>query len=161
MMILEQMNEDSIVFRGHKNILGLHRNTIELTTEDEISRRADCIIGVSADKACSQLKPALKSHITRSGKLAFEIRVERAGKFEFFGYGSKDLSLSNPVEIVFRKSDFSSPRTGAIRCNAAASDIPREMIGILQSPESRGVLIIRAIDEFLDDQINSFRWNLP
>jgi len=38
-----------IPFKGHKNILSLHKKTIEITKESELTINGDCIIGTSAD----------------------------------------------------------------------------------------------------------------
>jgi hypothetical protein len=150
---------DTIVFSGHRNIMSLHANSIELTMESEISRRADCIIGVRADKACAQLKTSLKNHIRHSGSLKFALNVG-ARRFIFYGRGSPELSLADPIEIVLRKSYFSSMRTGAIRCSAAAIDVPRSIVKLLQTPEQIGILEIEAIKNEAD-ALDTVRWTLP
>src|SRR5579875_307282 len=88
---------DSIIFWGHKNILGHHRNSIEVTREKEITKRADCIIGVNASKACSDLNPALKDHIRKGGFMKFEIDVN-GECYSFVGQGKADLELSDITE---------------------------------------------------------------
>ena len=136
---------ETIEFHGHPNILGTHYNTIEITRVDEISKRADCIIGVSASKACSDLSPLLKRHIQAGGHLIFEIKVG-ATSFAFTGKGRKELQLTDPDELVVRRSDFVSDRTAAVSCDAAATDIPRKMIRLLQEKHTTGVLTISAAD---------------
>ncbi|MGA2874526.1 MAG: DUF371 domain-containing protein [Nitrososphaerales archaeon] len=136
---------ETIQFNGHPNILGTHGNTIEVTKVAEISKRADCIIGVNASKACSDLGPALRKHIQAGGQLAFEIRVGEAS-FKFKGKGGSELELSDPHELVLRRSDFVSSRTAAISCDAAALDVPREMIKLLQDNRALGALIISALE---------------
>jgi hypothetical protein len=142
----EKIFSQSIGFRGHKNILGTHRNTLEITKEAEISRRADCIVGVSATKSCAELDLKLAEWIKSAGKIAFVIKVAEM-TFSLNGYGSADLTLSDDKEIVLRRSDFASPRTIAVQCDAAALDIPRQMIRALQNPEVFGNLEINAIRE--------------
>ncbi|MGI0078196.1 MAG: DUF371 domain-containing protein [Nitrososphaerales archaeon] len=149
---------ETICFKGHSNILGLHRNTIEVTKEEEISRRADCIIGVRATKACSDLSSALRQHIQRGGYLRFEIIVEEE-RFAFRGEGSHNLDLTNDRELVLRRSEFASERTGAIKCDVAAIDIPRSIVKKLQSPNSNGKLKIMAVSS--QEQEDSFVWSLP
>ncbi|MGH2639321.1 MAG: DUF371 domain-containing protein [Rhabdochlamydiaceae bacterium] len=132
-----------IYFQGHPNILATHRNTIEVTKVAEISKRADCIVGVNATKACLDLSPALKKYVQDSGNLEFEILVNNS-TFKFSGRGRRELDLSDPRELVLRRSDFISPRTAAISCGAAAIDLPREMVRLLQEPKTVGSLSIRA-----------------
>jgi hypothetical protein len=135
---------EMIYFYGHPNILSLHRNTIEVTKDSEISKRADCIIGVRATKACADFNDYLKRHIQSGGALRFEIRVKNE-KFEFIGKGNQDLDLTDEHELVLRKSNFSSHRTGGVMCSAAAVDIPRSLIDKLKSRTSVGALIISPI----------------
>jgi uncharacterized protein len=137
---------DIIVFHGHSNILGLHRNTIEVTKDKEITTRADCIIGVQASKACADLSGVLRDHIRVGGRLFFEIEVD-GFSFAFSGKGHEALDLSDRRELVLRKSEYVSSRTAAIGCNAAAKDIPRPMIKTLQEPYKAGTLRILAIVE--------------
>ncbi|MEM4523515.1 MAG: DUF371 domain-containing protein, partial [Archaeoglobaceae archaeon] len=40
---------------GHPNITAKHPSTVEVTKDPEISKRADCVIGVKADKSISDL----------------------------------------------------------------------------------------------------------
>jgi uncharacterized protein len=161
---LEQMGSrgstpirEEISFRGHPNILALHKNTVEITKEKEISRKADCIIGVEGTKSCSDLLPELRGHIQNSGSLRFEIVVEGIS-FQFIGRGSPSLNLSDQRELVLRKSQYASDRTAAIDCSAAAMDIPREMAARLKDPTCVGNLIITA---FPDSPTKEFLWTLP
>ena len=149
---------ETIGFQGHRNILGLHRNTIEVTKDNEISRRADCIIGVMATKACSDLSDPLKQYIQSGGHLCFEIIVGEE-IFAFQGKGSNTLNLINDRELVLRRSNFSSERTGAIGCSAAAIDIPRSFIGKLQNPNSNGQLKITAFPD--QEEKGNMIWSLP
>jgi uncharacterized protein len=142
---LGKIFSETIQFRGHENILGTHRNTLEITKEAEISKRADCIIGVCASKSCADLDPRLVKHIMSNGRLEFEIAVKNA-KFAFSGFGSENLTLTDTGEIVLRKSDFSSPRTLAIHCDAAAIDLPRELVELLKNPKTPGTMEIFAVE---------------
>ncbi len=135
---------DRIEFAGHRNIIGLHFNTLELTTESEISKKADCIIGVASSKSCSTLFPDVRTHLRLGLKVLFNLRV-RDLSFSFAGRGDKKLELADEKELVLRKSTFVSVRTCAIECTAAAIDIPRPIIRSLKNPAVRGVLEIRCI----------------
>jgi len=128
-------------------VLGNHRNTLEITKDSEISQRADCIVGVGANKACVDLHGKLVEHIRSRGRLRFAIAVRHIN-FVFYGSGNPELQLTDPTEMVFRKSDFVSSRTVALRCDAAAIDLPREMIRLLQNPNTIGSLQIEALQEW-------------
>ncbi|MDG6906287.1 MAG: DUF371 domain-containing protein [Nitrososphaerota archaeon] len=141
----EDMLEE-LQFYGHQNVLATHYNTLEITTEEEISKRADCIIGVKGNKGCLQLNQKLRDYIHKSGWLKFTLSVDDRS-FSFIGKGDPKLELSDPREIVIRKSDFVSSRTAALHCNAAARDIPREIVRQLQRSDSTGKLCISALRE--------------
>lgn len=127
-------------------------NTLEITKEEEISPRADCIIGVRADKACHTLNESLKKQIRSGCGLDFLLVVQGL-KFPFKGFGSTKLTLEDEKEIVMRISDFDSPRTLAIRCSASASDIPRNMIELLKNPAQIGKLEIESRNERLEEKV--------
>lgn len=52
---------------------------------------------------------------------------------EIRGFGHPDLELSDPDEMVFRKSEFISPRTVFVRADRSASDLPREFVEMLRN----------------------------
>ena len=131
-----------IPFKGHKNILSLHKKTIEITKESELTISGDCIIGTSADLSCIDLPEKFKKKVQNSDS---EITVTiMAGGYSFsvHGSGSKKLTLKHPNDIVLRKSAFTCSRTIAIKCDKASDDIPRTMIKKLQDPKTSGKLII-------------------
>ena len=90
--------------------------------------------------------------------MEFEIRVGNH-KFSFFGYGDRQLTLTDPHEIVLRKSNFASARTLAVKCNVAAIDMPREMIKALQNPKMEGVMEIVGVDDYLQDSIPTLEFS--
>jgi len=131
-----------IPFRGHKNILSLHEKTLEITKEPDLTINGDCIVGINADLACSDLPESFKKNVmSDDAKITFTIK---AGKhsFSIHGNGSKKLTLKHPKDIVLRKSAFVCTRTLAIKCDKASSDIPRGMIHVLQNPKIIGKMII-------------------
>ncbi|MFP3137352.1 MAG: DUF371 domain-containing protein [Nitrososphaeria archaeon] len=134
---------ETVEFRGHPNVSAIHRTTLEVTTEAELTPRGHCIIGVSADKGAAGLSDAMKAHIRAGGRLRFELRVG-GHTFEFEGWGSRHLELSDATSIVIRRSSFVSPRTVAIRSTAAAADVPRAIVSELRGG-ARGLLIISAM----------------
>ena len=67
------MAQDEVIFYGHSNVQSLHAKTLEITKDDYLTPRGDCIIGIRADKSCADLDEALKDRLRRS--LAF-VRIE-------------------------------------------------------------------------------------
>ncbi len=149
--------EDTVSFFGHENIRATHNNTLEITKEEDVSSRGDCIVGVRSSKACFDLSNPVKARIIHGNALAFEIRVGK-DSFRFTGLGSPTLSLDDQREIVLRKSDYASERTLAIKCSAAAADLPRILVSKLGHPDCKAQLVIRALNYVPEEK---FEWTLP
>ena len=131
-----------ISFNGHKNIRSLHPKTIEITTEPNLTLNGDCIIGVEASCGCNDIPEQMKNLMRNSkSEILFTILVNDV-YFKVKGSGHENLILTNPHDIVIRKSSFICPRTLAIQCDLASDSIPRQMIKILQNPDSKGVFSI-------------------
>jgi hypothetical protein len=120
-------------FRGHPNVRATNTMTMEVTREDFLTLRGDCIIGILADKACRDLDSKAKAFIRSDGaRLRFSLVVE-GERFEFSAHGASSLPLAHPMSMVIRKSAFSCSRTLAIRSSAAACDVPRTMVARLSA----------------------------
>ncbi|MGA2199874.1 MAG: DUF371 domain-containing protein [Nitrososphaerales archaeon] len=134
--------KDEVEFFGHPMVRSRHRNTIEVTRHPNLTIRGDCIVGVRADKGLSDLSKGVRDAIMVDGS-EVSITIEVISEsFVVRAAGSSRLSLEDAHEMVIRKSEFVSPRTLAIRADAAAKDIPRRMVESLRSPDCRGLLRI-------------------
>ena len=131
-----------IPFRGHKNILSLHKKTIEITKDSQLTVNGDCIVGVNSSLACVDLSENLKKKIRNPDtEIVFTILADEY-YFSIHGKGSEKLTLKHPSDIVLRKSAFTCSRTIAIKCDKASDDIPRKMVEKLQNPKTAGKLVI-------------------
>ena len=95
---------ETILARGHENITATHKTTFEITKEESLTRRGDCIIAVSANKAMPDFKPKFKRALkNENAKLIIEIK---AGEIREIvrAYGSSQLQLTHPTDMVIRKS---------------------------------------------------------
>ncbi len=132
----------AIPFYGHKNIKSLHPKTIEITTESHLSINGDCIVGVKADCGCNDIPERMKLLLQNSKSDVSCTIMVRDFSFKVKGKGNDRLILTNPHDIVIRKSSFVCPRTLATNCDAASDSIPRQMIRWLQDPEAKGLFLI-------------------
>jgi uncharacterized protein len=131
-----------VTFHGHPNVLSSHKKSIEITRDHDLSRRGDCIIGVRSDKGCSHLNEQLRRAIIQDdAKISIEIIVGDLS-LRIMGQGSRNLSVQDSSDIVIRKSRFHCPRTLAILCDKAASDIPISVIRELHHHETKGIFRI-------------------
>jgi hypothetical protein len=141
-MILEE-----IFAFGHKNISCSHSSTIELTKDSYVTNKGNCILGLKATIACSDLKENTKKKIRNGEKITIVIKVDN--KIErFHGYGNKNLKLLNENEMVFRKSDFICDRTVLIKCSKASNDLNREIINKIRNNNKRFLILFIEDNEF-------------
>jgi hypothetical protein len=117
---------ERILCRGHKNITARHRSTFEVTREEHLSMKGDCIIGVGAGAVLT----------TRLCCGEHEVGIRSVG--------GPALSLDHPTDLVWRKSGFVCGRTIGIGADFAARDIPREFVAALGNG---AVLVVELIVE--------------
>jgi len=121
---------------GHENIRANHKTTWQITREEDITVKGDCIIGVRATASTNSLPLELKEFLMKGQKLVYSICVDdEIVKAE--SYGDPDLTLDDPIDIVMRKSKFISSRTIAIQSSLTAMKIPRSWLKKLQNPETQ------------------------
>ena len=136
------MVQDEVTFYGHPNIQSLHAKTIEITKDEHLTLRGDCIIGVKANKACADLDESFK-HRLKSNSAVVRIEIMVGDKSLLItGRGDERLSLLNAHEIVIRRTNFVCPRTMSVLCNKASSDVPRILVKMLQDQETKGIFRI-------------------
>jgi hypothetical protein len=136
------MVQDEVTFYGHPNIRSLQAKTIEITKDEHLTPRGDCIVGVRANKACADLDESFKRRLKSNSSI---VRIEIMVGDESFlisGMGHERLSLLNSRDIVIRKTNFVCPRTLSILCNKASSELPRRFVNMLQDQETTGIFRI-------------------
>ena len=138
------MLTETILARGHENILSTNRTTLEITKEEHLSKKGDCIIAVAADKAIADLSSDFKERLCReNGRLI--ILIEADGTSETINaIGDPFLILTHPTDIVVRKSRYISDRTLAIQADKAACDLSRRLVEKLQNPKQKVKITLSA-----------------
>ncbi|MEM0495420.1 MAG: DUF371 domain-containing protein [Candidatus Nitrosocaldus sp.] len=140
--IRDSVHRATITFYGHRNVRALHRSTIEVTKDEHLTLRGDCIVGVKADKACRDLNALIGDRVRQDDReIRFTILV-KGMEWRFTAKGCRMLTLEDDRSIVIRKSRYICPRTLAIMSSASAIDMPREMVRMLMDESTRGVLMI-------------------
>jgi len=140
------MKEFSFRFRayGHPNITATHSTTLEITTDDHVTSRGDCIVAVKASCGIRDLAPHIQSALSRDDGFA-SLKIRADGRsFRVRGRGSRGLTFQHPRDIVIRTSGFVSDRTLMVDADKAARDIPRSFLSFLQDERkelSIGILV--------------------
>ena len=136
------MVQDEVTFYGHPNVRSLHPKSIEITTDGYLTPRGDCIIGIRANKGCANLSESIRRGL-KSASAIVKIEIMTGNEsLAIKGRGDERLSMLNPQDIVLRRTNFVCPRTMSILCDKASSDVPREIVRLLQHQEQKGILRI-------------------
>ncbi|MCX8172978.1 MAG: DUF371 domain-containing protein [Archaeoglobaceae archaeon] len=129
---------------GHPNITAKHRTTLEVTKDLEISRRADCVIGVKADKSVSEIPEKAKEQIRKGSKTEVELILDDYGICDrLHGFGDPRMNFTHERDIVIRKSKFVCGRTILILAEKSALDINREIVELLKDKKTELILLFR------------------
>ena len=133
--------EYSFFARGHENVTSLHKSTFEITTDESLTLKGDCIIGVKSDVTLNDLPEEIKDHIkTDNEKIELILETDNFSD-KIVGYGSSKLTLNHPSDMVCRKSDFTCSRTLMINADKAAKDLDKNLINELKKGSKLKVTI--------------------
>jgi len=120
---------------GHHNIRATHYKTIEFTKDPELTLRGDCIVGVKANFDSSELKKL-------SGNVKITVEV---GTLKDTFKAVINPCFDGENEIVFRKSKYNSKRTLGIRSNKGSNKLDRNIVQLMQNPDTVMKVIIEEI----------------
>jgi hypothetical protein len=127
---------------GHPNIQANHPTTIMITKERQVTKRGDCIVAVDADKSVADLSTEFKSALRQpNAKLTVELEVDGL-KGEITAFGSPELELNHPNDLVIRKSAFISDRTLAVKANKSSGDLSQKVVEKLKNPKQQVTLTL-------------------
>ena len=132
------MEMTEIIFAyGHENIQATHKSTLEITKEAQLSKKGDCIIAVSANKAVADLSREFNENLREKNK-KMTMLIEAGEVVEVVNaFGSSRLILTDPAEMVVRKSSYVCSRTLAIQSDKAALDLSRKLVEKLRNPKQK------------------------
>lgn len=131
--------------RGHPNVVSNHLTTIEITKETHLTPKGDCVVAIESSMGLVDIPNDLKRVLSnKKGRARVTLTT---GSFQFVieGGGDPRLTFSHPTDLVIRKSGFISDRTLMIHADRSASDVPREMVRLLQDPKSRVAVQIAGV----------------
>ena len=123
-----------IMAQGHENVQSTNKTTFEITKENSLTKRGNCIIAVNATKGAADLSRQFKE-VARSKNTQITIEVEVDGESEIVrAQGSPRLVFTHPEDLVVRKSNFVCNRTLAIMANKAACNFSNRLVERLCNP---------------------------
>lgn len=121
---------------GHENIIAEHNTTLELTSEDFLTRRGTCIVGICSTLTLSELSAEIKQ-LVKLDTTKIILTMSTADVVETVtGKGGSGLTYSDTVSMVARTSSYQCGRTLMIDSDKAASDLSREFVNKLKSKDT-------------------------
>ncbi len=130
---------------GHENVLSGHKMTFEVTKDDHLTKKGDCIIGVNADKSVAGFSEKFKETLKHANSFVKIFIICAQFREEINARGSENLILTNEEDIVVRKSKFTDDRTIAIMADKAAVDLNKEMIKTLAKGKEKTAIILKFV----------------
>lgn len=127
--------------KGHKNVKAEHKTTFEITKDNYLTERGDCIIGISSSTAAGELKRETKDYIKSGKKIA--ILLLSNGYYDIVRcWGNPELELTNSKKIIIRKSRYVDNATLCINADKSAADLNRDLIRKLSEENELTVVLI-------------------
>ncbi len=127
---------------GHENVLSLHATTVEVTMEQRLTKKGDCIIGVGADTGLVDLSDEFKT-AARSEDAEIKVTFKAGDVTETVtGRGHPDLTFTHKTDMVIRKSDFMCPRTLMIHADKSSAELDRKLINLLADRNQKLIVTI-------------------
>ena len=133
-----------ITAHGQENLQSTNKTTFEITKENHLTKRGDCIIAGGASTGATEVNPRFKA-VARSQGARITIKIEADGEEETVtAWGSPKLLFTHPTDLVVGKSDFVCGRTLAIKADKAASDLSRKLVEKLRNPYQKVMITLVA-----------------
>ena len=111
--------------QGHPNVLATHKTTLEITKEESLTPKGDCIVGVSADFDAGAVRDFARAHANAKMALCCE---DVCDEITF----TLNPEFSDEQEIVVRMGEHASARTLGTRASKAAKHLSRELVDRLK-----------------------------
>ena len=116
-----------LVAAGHPAVTGRHGKTLEVTTDPDITARASCVLGTSADPLPGGLERL-------RGRVRLRLAVDDlAAEVE----GEANPAYASTSRLVVRRSDVLDTDTFLVNASAAAADLDRALVARLRDPATR------------------------
>ncbi|MCE4601800.1 MAG: DUF371 domain-containing protein [Desulfurococcales archaeon] len=117
---------------GHHNVKAAHRSTFEVTTDENLTPRGDCIVGVRSSTGAGGLPPWFREEARKPGAIIVAVLCSSGVCDSVAGRGDPGLEMSDPSRMIFRRSTYIEPATVMVRAGKAARDLDRRLVESLR-----------------------------
>jgi len=132
---------EEIEAKGHPLISATHKTTCEITKEPHLTVAGDCIIGVAANKAISDLSNEFQSSLAHDDAILKTTLICEEYEIVMMARGSKQMSCTHARDLVWRRSSFVCERTIAIHSDMTAILLPRDFVTALKQEAKLSVYL--------------------
>ena len=119
--------------QGHVNVRARHKTTLEVTREDYLTPRGDCIVGVSSEVGAAGLPDWIRRAVRDPESIVVMVLCAGGVCDSVTGHGDPGLTLDDPDRIVVRRSSYVDGKTLMVRASKAARDLRRDLVEALQT----------------------------
>jgi hypothetical protein len=127
--------------RGHPLVLGTHPTTFEVTREVHLTKKGNCIIGISADKGCDRFSAEFKRVLTHDDAVLITRLSCDEKTVEVKSRGSSQFTLDHPTDMVWRRSSFVCGRTIGIMSDHVAATLPDGLLANLAAGKEMIIIL--------------------
>ena len=124
----KRLNKYAFTCYGHPSLLATHNSTLEFTKDKNLTTKGNCIVGIRCDFDEKKITAFAQKYDTA------EITL-RIGEEQYTFTSSLNKNFLDAHELVFRRTEFTSPRTLGVRCTTTAQMIPRTMMQQMKNPK--------------------------
>jgi hypothetical protein len=122
---------------GHRNVIGTHRTTLEITKESRLTRNGTCILATDSSLALRDFNQSIRELARRSTtRIVLEMTADTLTE-RVVGWGSSGLTYKSETCMVARVSEYECDRTLMVKADRASKDLSREFVAKLTNPDVR------------------------
>jgi hypothetical protein len=133
--------QEIISCQGHPLVLGTHPTTFEVTGEGHLTKKGNCIIGISSDKSCANLSAEFKRVLSHDDAVLITRLSCEGETVEVKSRGSSQFTLDHPTDMVWRRSSFVCGRTIGILSDHVAATLPGGFIANLAAGKEMIIIL--------------------
>lgn len=122
------ISSEEFVAHGHINIRATHKSTFEITKENYVTKRGDCIIGINASKSLAEFNENFKNG-AKNPQATMIIIFKTKNNADFaICRGNEKLTFNSSTKLIVRKSSYVDGNTLCINSNKSAGELNRNLI---------------------------------